>query len=136
MLLALGDYRFSLSTAAYRELRRETAWRWESQPRLGRPPAWQFLGRGEDVVRLNGVIYPHFRGGLGQVEAMRMAADRAEPLLLVAGDGTVMGRWVVRRIAETQAETWADGRPKRQSFELELAAYGDDAAEDAGGGAA
>ena len=126
MLLALGDYRFSIETAAYRELRRETEYRWRSQPRLGRAPAWQFLGRGEDVVRLAGAIYPHFRGGLGQLDAMRTEADRGEPLSLVAGDGAVLGQWVIRRIAETQAETWADGRPKRQEFELELAAYGED----------
>ena len=131
MLLALGDYRFALSTAAYRELRRETEYRWTAQPRLGRPPAWQFLGRGEDVIRVSGVIYPHFRGGTGQVEAMRAEAGRGRPLLLVAGDGTAMGQWVIRRIGETQAETWADGRPKRQEFEIELAAYGEDAPDTA-----
>ncbi len=125
-MLALGDYRFSVDTAAYQELVRATGYRWTAQPRLGRPPARQFLGVGDDTVTLRGVVYPHHRGGLGQVDAMRAEAERGRPLPLVAGDGRVLGRWTILRIEETQPAHWAGGAPRRQDFRLELAAYGED----------
>ena len=125
-LLALGDFRFSVDTAAYRELLRVTEYRWPSQSRLGRRPARQFVGAGDDTVTLRGVIYPHHRGGLGQLDAMRAEAGQGEPLRLVSGDGRVLDRWVVTRVEETQPEHWSDGTPRRQDFALELAFYGAD----------
>lgn len=125
-LLALGGYRFSVETAAYQELVRAAEYRWTAQPRLGRRPARQFLGPGGDSITLRGVVFPHHRGGLGQLDAMRDEAGRGEPLPLVAGDGRVLGRWVVLRIEETQPAHWSDGLPRRQDFQIELAAYGED----------
>ena len=130
-LLALGSYRFSVDTAAYQELTRTTEYRWPSQPRLGRRPARQFVGPGEDTIALRGVIYPHHQGGLGQLDDMRTEAEQGAPLQLVGGDGRVLGRWVVARIEETQPEHWSDGAPRRQDFVLELAYYGEDAEDGA-----
>ena len=126
-MLALGDFRFGLDTAAYQELVRATEYRWAATARVGRRPARQFVGVGEETVTLAGTIYPHYRGGLGQVAAMRAAAEQGEPLRLVTGAGAVMGLWVIHRVEETQRAHWADGSPRRQDFRLELAAYGEDA---------
>ena len=125
-MLALGDYRFSLDAAAYQELQRSAAYRWASQPRLGRRPARQFVGQGEETITLNGTIYPHYRGGLGQVDALRSEAAAGRPLQLVTGAGAVLGLWVVERVEETQ-RLFDNGDPRRVSFHLELAHYGDDA---------
>jgi len=127
-MIALGDYRFSLPTAAYQRLQRRTEFPWTAQPRLGRKPARQKVREGDDRITLSGVVYPHFRGGLGQIDAMRGQAGRDEPLSLVMGTGRVMGLWVILKIHETQAEFFADGAPRRQNFRLELGIYGEDAA--------
>ena len=132
-LLALGDLRFSVDTAAYRNLTRVTEYRWPSQARLGRRPARQFLGIGEDTATLRGAIYPHHRGGLGQLDAMRGEAAKGTPLQLVAGDGRVLGRWVIARVEETQPEHWSDGTPRRQDFVVELAFYGEDEGDEGAG---
>lgn len=63
--MALGSYRFSLSTAAYRALERHASWRWPAQERLGAHPVRQYTGPGEQVIRLDGVIHPHYGGLLG-----------------------------------------------------------------------
>jgi len=126
-MLALGRYRFSVDTAAYQELLRTTAYRWAQQPRLGRRPARQFVGAGDETVSLNGQILPHYKGGLGQVEALRTEAAAGRPLQLVTGTGQVLGAWVVERIEETQRFFLDDGRPRSVAFRLDLAAYGDDA---------
>lgn len=127
-MLALGSFRFAVDTAAYQELTRATEYRWPAQPRLGRHPARQFAGPGEDTITLRGVVYPHHRGGLGQVDAMRAEAALGTPLRLVAGDGRVLGLWVIVRIDETQPAHWSDGAPRRQDFTIEIAAWGEDAA--------
>ena len=125
-LMALGDYRFSIDTAAYDELERATEYRWARQDRLGRAPARQYLGPGDDTIRLRGTILATYRGGLGQLDAMRAEAARGEPLRLVGGTGTVFGLWVVQRIRETGSVFLEGGAPRRIEFELELAFYGED----------
>lgn len=132
VFMALGDYRFSMTTAAYETLRRETKWRWPSQERLGRVPAKQYVGPGEDTITLEGVVYPHFRGGLEQVDAMRDEADKGEPLLLVDGLGYVYDYWVVTSLSETHARVWEKGVPLKQQFSIVLEYFGeDDGAEEA-----
>ena len=125
-MMALGDYRFSVATAAYRELTRSNEYRWAAQERLGRLPARQYLGPGPETVSLSGVIHPYYRGGLGQVDRMRAEAGRGEPLDLSTGDGTIMGKWVVTRIEETRRVFDADGAPRQVEFRLQLARYGED----------
>ncbi len=122
-MMALGDYRFALSTAAYQTLERETAWRWPTVDRIGQNPAPQFVGKGEDTVRLAGVIYPHFAGGLEQVDAMRAEADKGLPLRMVCGRGKPWGYWAITNIREGQRVFWSNGAPRAQDFEISLLFY-------------
>lgn len=125
-LMALGDYRFSLGTAAYQSLRRSTEYRWATQERLQRRPALQYLGPGTDEITLEGTVYPFYRGGLGQIDEMRRIAYAGTPLSLVDGRGFAHGRWVIRRIEETQRYFLPNGAPRRIDFSLRIAAYGED----------
>lgn len=125
-MMALGRYRFSIDTAAYQELKHSQAYRWQVQERLQRRPAMQFVGAGEELIELSGVIYPHFRGGLQQLEAMRREASQGQPLLLVDGLGFVWGQWVIVYIDEGQSFFQGNGQPLKQSFHLKLVNYGAD----------
>lgn len=124
--MGLGDYRFSLDTAAYQALQRTTSWRWPVQERIGTRPALQFTGPGTDEIELQGLIYPHFRGGLGQLDAMRAEGDTGEPRILVDGRGAVLGKFVIQRVVERQRQFDAAGVPRRIEFSLTLSRYGDD----------
>lgn len=126
MMLGLGEYRFSVDSAAYSELRRTTDYRWPSQERIGRAPARQFTGPGNDQLDINGVIYPHYRGGVGQLDAMREEAAKGLPLLLVDGEGRIHGRWCIEKVEETRSVLDEKGRPRRQQFALSLSYYGED----------
>jgi len=90
MMLGL-EYQFSLSSSAYQQLRRSTEYRWPVQERLRRRPARQFVGPGNDAIELSGTIYPHYRGGLRQMECMRAVAGQGEPLRLVGRTGEYPG---------------------------------------------
>ena len=124
--MALGEYRFSVSTAAYQEFTHSAEFRWASQERLGRLPARQYLGPGEETISLRGTLHPHFRGGLGQMDRMRAEAARGEPLEMSEGTGRIWGKWVITRVEETRRVFDADGAPRRIEFRLALARYGEE----------
>ena len=124
MMLAWGGYVFSVGTAAYASLQRSVKYAWRSKERVGKLPMQEFTGRGEETISLRGVIYPDYRGGIAQVDLMRIQAGLGKPLPLVGGDGRVFGLWCARSIDEDQ--TWFDGRGRAQriEFRLELVRYG------------
>ncbi len=126
MMLALGPYRFSLNTSAYQTLKRISEYRWPSIERIGKEPLLQAIGPGCDRIDLDGVIYPHFRGGLGQINAMRDSAARQEPLMLINGQGNVLGRFVIAQVEESQNTFLADGSPRKIEFRLSLERYGEE----------
>ena len=127
VMMALGLFRFGVNSAAYQTFRREAEYRWEKLDRQGRAPAMQFLGPDADRITLEGVIYPHYRGGLRQVELMRAAARLGQPLMLVDGLGWIWERWVITAVSETKSVFLADGAPRQIDFSLTLQAYGRDA---------
>ena len=124
VMIALGDYRFSLDTAAYDALTRETGWRWPPAESIGGRPIPQYLGPGAEKIELSGTIFPSFRSGLGQLDEMRAEAEKGKPLHLVDGHGIVRGRYVITRVMETQSMLGARGEPKEMKFVLELHRYG------------
>jgi len=127
ILLALGEFRFSVDTAAHQSLARTAEYRWPQQDRLARAPALQFVGPGTETVTLQGVIHPHARGGLGQLDRMRAMAGAGVPLLLADGLGRILGKWCIERVEETQTHLLANGIARRQEFSLCLKRYGEDA---------
>jgi len=126
VMLALGAYRFSIDTAAHQTLSRTSEYRWQSQDRLGREPAQQFVGAGNQTISLQGVIYPHYKGGLGQIDDLRDEAGQGVPLLLIDGMGWIYDLWVIKSISESQSALITDGRAQKIEFTVELAFYGDD----------
>jgi phage protein U len=128
VMMQLGEYQFGIESAVYEQLRRSTSYRWQAQERIGRRPAQQFAGIGQETITLNGRIYPFYKGGLGQLDTMRTEAGQGEPRILVDGLGRIWGKWAVRRIEETQSTLMPDGVPEKIDFSLELVRYGEDTA--------
>lgn len=125
----LGDFQFSLETAAFEELNRASEYRWATQHRIGRRPANQFLGPGEESIELVGTIYPHFRGGLGQLGLMRAMAGDGMPLPLIYGFenvGQYAGLWCIKSIKDNRSEFIRIGAARKIEFTVSLVAYGED----------
>lgn len=123
IMMQLGSFQFSIMTAVYQELIRKNEYKWPSQHRFGQRPSRQFVGVGDETMQLPGVIYPEYRGGFQQIEAMRNLAARGQPLLLVDGLGKLWGRWVIESIDEKQSLFAAFGAPRKQEFTLSLARF-------------
>lgn len=123
VMMQLGSYQFSLGTAAYQELMRKSGYRWASQDRFGQYPALQFTGPESETIELSGIIYAEFRGGTGQLDAMRALAARGLPQRLIDGNGRLLGRWVIESVEETQAVFASKGYPRKQEFLLSIKSF-------------
>ena len=119
-MMQLGSFQFGVKTAAYQELNRKNEYRWASQDRFGLRPTLQFTGIGAETIDLPGVIYPEFRGGFSQIKSMRTMAATGQPNFMIAGDGAMMGRWVIDSIDEKQSVFAAIGKPRKIEFTLKL----------------
>ena len=122
----LKPYYFNLDTAAFDELTRKTAFRWAGQERLTREIAQQAVGQGEVKLTIKGAIFPLFRGGFGQLNELRSIGRRLQPLTLTTGYGEVLGTWCQLSVDEEQGALLAGGIPRKQGFNLEFVAYGND----------
>jgi phage protein U len=119
-MMQLGGFQFGINTAAFQTLARSNEWRWPSQDRFGKPPVLQHVGQGSETITLPGVIYPEWRGGLEQLDAMRALAGKGEPLDMTDGRGNVMGKWAIEKVDEKQAVFASAGVPRKVEFTLQL----------------
>lgn len=126
----LGSFQFGIDTAAFTDLQRSSAYRWDAKNRIGRQPAMQNVGRGADTIGLSGTIYPHWRGGLGQIGVLRDLASAGLPLPLVYAfetSGQYCGLWCIESIEETRTVLFENGAPRKIDFRVTLREYGEDA---------
>ena len=126
MMLALGMFVFSLSTAAYQELQRQTDWRHVSNNRIGAAPARQFVGRGDDSITLPGIIFPELAGSALSLDALRLMANTGKAWPMVEGSGRIYGLWVIESLSETKTLFFRDGTARRIEFTLSLKRTDDD----------
>ena len=126
MMLALGMFVFSLSTAAYQELQRQTDWRHASNNRIGAAPARQFVGRGDDTITLPGIIFPELAGSALSLDALRLMANTGKAWPMVEGSGRIYGLWVIESLSETKTLFFRDGTARRIEFTLSLKRTDDD----------
>ncbi|MGN6659553.1 MAG: phage tail protein [Achromobacter mucicolens] len=119
-MLLFGDFMFSLNSAAPQEINRSTSYNWPAQERVGQLAALQFTGPGEDTFELPGVIYPSYRGGLAQMDMLRIQAAKGLPQYLVDGQGNVYGRYVLERVEERRSTFSPLGIPLKIEFALYL----------------
>ena len=124
VLLMLGPFKFSLNTAVFQEAERSTEYRWASINRFGQTDALQFVGLGDDIVTLPGVIYPDWKGDAVQVDTLRAIASQGRPLQMMSGTGAVLDYFVIQRISDTRSFFKKDGSFRKQTFSVTLKYYG------------
>lgn len=129
VMLALGDYRFSVDTAAYQSLQQSQSWGWVEQARVGSQPLLQLTGKALRSITMTGTIFPEYKGGFGQVSLMRKEADKGKPLTLLSmsetvdASGLIVGDFVIVSVSETHRAFRKDGSPRAIEFSIELKQY-------------
>ncbi len=126
MMMALGDFVFALSSAAYQDFQRQTEYRHASHSRIGDRPASQYLGPGADNITLSGTLMPELTGGRATLDQLREMGQQGKAWALVEGSGRMYGLWVIKSVSETATVFFADGVPRRIEFSLALERVDDD----------
>lgn len=127
MLMALGQFVFSLDTLAYQELKRSNTWRHPSNSRVGARPARQFVGVGDEAFALSGWIAPGQLGDYGSLDELRAMGDSGQAFALVSGNGEVFGQFVLESLNETGTLHDRYGYPSKVTFDLQLVRVDDNA---------
>ncbi len=120
MLLALGLFVFGLKTAPFDSLKRSTGQRWQAQNRVGIDPAYQWVGKGEDALTIDGVLMPELTGGPSNLDTLRAMADGGKAWIMTAGNGTVLGMWFIDSVEETRSAFLDDGTARKIEFSVAL----------------
>lgn len=120
MMMILGMFVFQLSTATYQQLQRQSNWTHVSSPRVGDMPAYQFVGKGEESITLEGSIFPAFKGTPNSLTALRVMADTGKAFPLIDGTGRIYGLWVIESLSETKTIFFKNGAARKIEFSLQL----------------
>lgn len=128
MMMALGLYVFGLHTVPYQQLQRQMSWRHPSLPRVGKRPARQFAGPGDDTITLSGVLYPEITGGKISLAALQAMGDEGMAWPLIEGTGIFYGLFVIEEISQTDSIFFADGAPRKIEFSMKLTRTDDEPA--------
>lgn len=129
MMMALGLFVFGIKTVPYQQLQREREWRHPSNSRIGRRPARQFLGPGDDTITLSGTLYPEITGGRVSLALLAHMADTGKAWPLIEGTGVFYGLYTIESLSETGTTFFPDGAARKIDFSLKLARVDDDALE-------
>lgn len=121
MMMTLGMFVFGMQTLAYQEFQRQTDWRHSSKARIGARPARQFIGPGDDLITLPGVLLPELVGKTLSLDALRIMADTGKAWPLIEGTGRIYGIYVIESMSETKTLFFRDGAARRIEFSLKLA---------------
>lgn len=129
MMMVYGMFVFSLNTAAYQSLQRQTQWRQSSLSRIGKRPAVQFLGPGSDTITLTGELYPEFTGGQSNLDQLRAMGDQGAAWPLIEGTGRMYGLYTIDSMDEGSDRHFRDGAAQHITFSLSLSRIDDDRRE-------
>lgn len=120
MLMVLGLFVFERRTLPYQSMQYSKDYRWASNDRIGKTPAYQFLGEGETSRTLSGVLYPEITGGRLSLTAIEVMANEGRAWPLIDGLGVILGMYVIEKITHTHTELFSDGSARKIEFSLSL----------------
>jgi phage protein U len=128
VMLALGEFNFSIDTAAYSALSREMEWRWAEQNRAGKQDLLQYTGKAGRTVTLEGEALSQMPTGdpMAALDELVSLSDKAEPQLLVSSTGDIMGWWVIKRYSDNANNFVPGGGARHKTFTLTIQHYADD----------
>lgn len=126
-LATLGLFVFELKTAPFATYDRKTGQRWKDQERVGKAPAYQYLGQGADELKLNGALVPELTGNRAKtLDVLRDMAAKGKAWALIDGEGVNRGRWFIEEVEEKGSAFTSIGQPRKMDFSLSLKRYWDD----------
>lgn len=124
-----------VASPGFNTLERDTNFSWTSQPRLSAEPAMQFTGPGQDLIQIEGRLFPRLFGGLKTLDALREVGNAGLRVMFARYYildnpqqyvGEMVGKYVLTRLRRRDMKIGGDGIPIHLDFSLEMSRYGND----------
>jgi len=119
-LFQLGGVQFQVMQVNVQEFEHEVGGDYAAKDVVGAMRPREFMGPADDKVTMAGVLFPHKFGGVGGISALQMMAESGEAQMLVRGDGSVFGFYVIERVTDKHAYIDMAGVGRMIEFEVEL----------------
>lgn len=127
MLLALGQFVFSVDTMTYNELQRSRSWSYASNSIAQGRDQHQFTGAGEETVTVPFLIYQsHGFGNRQSIDDLSEMADSGSGYVLIDGSGYLYGVFAITAIDETRSYITNRGVPRKIDGTMKLMRVDDD----------
>lgn len=111
MLLSIGPVIFDQVVNAT-DYDRTTAQDFARKDVVGARKPFEAVGPGDDTLTINGAVFPDHLGGRTAPGLLRAMADEQAPQLILWGDGSLAGWWVVTEVRERGSYLAADGHAR------------------------
>lgn len=136
-----------VASPGFNSLTRDTNASWVAQGRLGRDPAFQWTGSGEETITVEGRLYPHMFGGLKTMDRLREgtkgqrfiltkytveASNDANTDAYIYKQDVIPGPWGIRRVRQGDVRIGSHGVPLVVEFSVELVMIGADPGDGTG----
>lgn len=119
-MAALGLFVFHLRTTPYQRMQINKKYRYGFNHRVGKRPAFQFIGADSDDITLSGSLFPSLTGGKLSLLALESMAETGKAWSLIDGSGTIYGMYVIEEITQAKSEFFDDGAARKIDFTLKL----------------
>lgn len=124
MLYSLGPIELKIvDTVNPTRGRASSAHPFASHDVLGTAPIYEDMGEGESRRTISCVTFPNddlFSQGLSSIAALNLARSSGVPQLLLRGDGTLLGFFLITGVQETEETLDWTGVPGEVQIEIEL----------------
>jgi len=120
MMMILGMMVFERRTLPYQTMTRNSDYRWASGSRVGTRPTLQFLGVGEESIKLSGELRPEITGGVISLFLLEQMAQQGRAWPLLGGNGMPYGMFVITSVNDTHTDFLQNGSARKINFDITL----------------
>lgn len=130
MLMCLGQFPFTTDTLTFTEIQRQRSWQYTDNAVAKGRKKRQFIGSGDDIITLPGLIYhEHGFGNRFALDELAAMADTGQGFVLVDGSGYLYGVYTIDSIDETKQVLLFNGVPRKVDFSIKLSRIDDERIE-------
>jgi phage protein U len=120
MLYDLGGVTFEVAGLNADKVSRSRETSFAKYDVLGTGALYEHTGEADRKIEISGKVYPYHLGGLGALEALESIRSAGQPVLLMRGDGTMIGWVLIETIKEEDAYLQWRGDPGEISHTISM----------------
>lgn len=125
--MCLGQFAFTTDTLTFTEIQRQRSWQYADNAVATGRKKRQFIGSGDDIITLPGVIYQEYGfGNRFAIDELASMADTGQGFVLVDGSGYIYGVFTIDNIDETRQVLLFNGVPRKVDFTIKLTRVDDE----------